>query len=61
MERLHRLGHRQPVAVKALNQLAVSDKITAQTRAQVADLFLKCIKSRAHCTAEDRSSLPRAF
>lgn len=34
-------GIANPVAVKALNQLAVSDKITAQTRAQAKSSFTR--------------------
>ena len=55
-------GIANPVAVKALNQLAVSDKITAQTRAQVADLFPEMHQISSACMARGSlSSLPRAF
>lgn len=55
-------GIANPVAVKALNQLAVSDKITALTRAQVAELFPEMHQISSACTARGSlSSLPRAF
>lgn len=55
-------GIANPVAVKALNQLAVSDKITAQTRAKVVELFPEMHQISSACTARGSlSSLPRAF
>lgn len=55
-------GIANPVAVKALNQLAVSDKISAQTRARVGELFPEMHQISSACTARGPlSSLPRAF
>lgn len=55
-------GIANPVAVKALNQLAVSDKITGQTRAKVVELFPEMQQISSACAARGSlSSLPRAF
>ena len=55
-------GIANPVAVKALNQLAVSDKITAQTRTKVVEFFPEMHQISSLCSARGSlSSLPQAF
>ena len=55
-------GIANPVAVKALNQLAVSDKITAQTRTKVVEFFPEMHRISSLCSARGSlSSLPQAF
>lgn len=55
-------GIANPAAVKALSQLAVSDKITPQTRARVAALFPEVHHVSGTCLASGAlAALPREF
>lgn len=55
-------GVSNPAAIKALSQLAVSDKVTAETRAKVTEMLpdIQCI-SRACIAKGGLASLPGAF
>ncbi len=55
-------GVANPAAIKALNQLAVSDKITAETRTRAYELFPEIQEISSACVAKGAfSKLPAAF
>jgi len=55
-------GVANPAAIKALNQLTVSDKITAETRARVIELFPEIQEISGACVSRGAlSDRPAAF